>query len=228
MTDPRARPDDRPNVGSEPLEEEIQALQGEELPIDQDAVLDPEEIEGPREATLTEQEWGTAPTPDRELLAEADEDRFVSDVEDLLAGDTRIGMAPARPDTTSLDELTDSELREGETTDALVATEEGQTWVPPSDPPIVPSPDDPDGVEVPGAAEQDEAESGLNAEVREALRSDGSTSALADRLEIAIVGSTAIIRGQVDGIEDTDAILAVVGDVPGIEDVRDETEVAGL
>jgi len=49
MTDRRSLPDDRPNVGSEPLEAEIQALQGEELPVDQDAVVSLEEIEDEEE-----------------------------------------------------------------------------------------------------------------------------------------------------------------------------------
>ena len=182
MTDARSRPDDRPNVGSQPLEAEIQALQGEELPADQDAVLSTDEIEGEREVTLSEQEWGVPVDPD---------------------------------------------LRTGETDDPLVAIEEGQTWVPPTDPPIVPG-DDPEGVIVPGSDEADGGESDINARVRQALRADAATSALADRLEIAVVGSTAIIRGPVDGLEDTDAIVEVASGVDGIEDVRDETEVAGL
>jgi len=74
----------------------------------------------------------------------------------------------------------------------------------------------------------DRAESEINARVREALRADAETTALADRLEIAVIGSTAIIRGQVDGLEDADAIAAVASGVEGIADVRDETEVAGL
>ncbi len=182
MPDPRSLPDDRPNVGSQPLEAEIQALQGEEMPDDQDAVLSPDEIEGDRELTITEQEWGIPEDP---------------------------------------------EMRSGETSDPLIAIEEGETWVPPSDPPIVPS-DDPQGIDVPGSADGDDAESDINARVREALRADAATSALADRLEIAVVGSTAILRGQVDGLEDGDALIDVASRVEGIEDVRDETEVPGL
>ena len=121
----------------------------------------------------------------------------------------------------------DPGLRAGETDDPLVAIEEGLTYVPPSDPPIVPS-DDPEGVQVPGAEDLDEGESAINARIREALRADGATTELADRLEIAVIGSIAIIRGQVDGLEDGDAIVAVVSEVEGIDDVRDETEVDGL
>ena len=181
MTNPRSYPDDRPNVGHDPLEDEIAELQGEAPFADQDAVLESDEIEEPRVPTLSEQEWGIAASPD---------------------------------------------LRSGETDDPLVAIEEGQTYVPPSDPPIVPS-DDPEGIESP-AGEGHDAEGDMNARIREELRADAATTALADRLEIAVIGSTAILRGTVDGIEDTDALVEVASRVEGITDVRDETEVAGL
>ena len=190
--------------------EDVQELLGEELPIDQDAILEPDEIEQPRQPTLTERDTGAVSDQDRELLAEATEDGLLTDVDGLIDDPSEI--ATLRPDAVSLDELTDEELREGETTDPIEATEEGETWIPPTDPPVVPVIGDPDGVEVPGFAEIDEAEGSLNAEIREALRSDASTSSLADRLEIAVIGSTAVIRGVVDGIDE----------------VRDETEVAGL
>src|SRR5215212_11309414 len=181
MTDPRALPDDRPNIGSETFEDEIAELQGEAPFRDQDSVLDPDEIEAARPPTLSEQEWGVP----------------VSD-----------------------------DLRSGETDDPLVAIEEGQTWVPPSDPPIVVS-EDREGVDSPGGDALD-AESDINARIREELRADAATTALADRVEIAGVGSTAVLRGQVGGIEDTDALLEVVSRVEGIDEVRDETEVPGL
>jgi hypothetical protein len=207
--------------------EDVQALLGEELPIDQDAVLDPDEIETPRVPTLTERDTGAESDRDRGLLVEATEADEITDVDGLI-DDPSAEIAALRPDSTSLDELTDEELREGETTDPIEATEEGEVWLPPTNPPVVPVTGDSDGIEVPGFGELDEAEGSLNAEIREALRTDASTSALADRLEIAVVGSTAVIRGVVDGIEDTDAIVEVVSGVDGIDEVRDETEVRGL
>jgi hypothetical protein len=215
---------DRPDTDLPP--EDVQALLGEELPIDQDAVLEPDEIEQLRQPTLTERDTGAASDEDRELLIEATEDDLLTEVDGLIDDPSEI--AALRPDAASLDELTDEELREGETTDPIEATEEGEVWIPPTNPPVVPVTGDPDGIEVPGFAELDEAEGSLNAEIREALRSDASTSSLADRLEIAVIGSTAVIRGVVDGIEDSDAIVDVVSQVDGIDEVRDETEVAGL
>jgi hypothetical protein len=242
MTDPRSRPDDRPNIGTDPLEVDIAEVQGDALPSDQDAVLEDDQVEPPREATLSEQEWGTAPMPDRELLAEARVDDPLTDVDRLVDPDLGGGIATADADVTSLDALTDSELRSGETTDPLVAIEEGEVWIPPSDPPTAPS-DDPQGIEIaagPGVSAEDEpyddshrsgeldVEGSLNARIREALRADAATSELVERLRIAVVGSTAIIRGQVDGIDDGDAIVDVASRVAGITDVRDETEIPGL
>jgi hypothetical protein len=205
MTDPRSAPDDRPNIGSEPLEDELRAIEGEEPTDEQDATLDLDEVETPPEPTASDLDYGTGIGADPETR----EDR---------AGDG---------DVVSLDALVDSDLREGETDNPLVAIEEGMAYIAPSDPPLVPS-DDPEGVEVPGSSDTDGAESDINARIREALRADGATSVLADRVEIAVIGSTAIIRGQVDGLEDGDALVEVASQVDGIEEVLDQTEVAGL
>jgi hypothetical protein len=183
MTNQRTAPDDAPNSGGrDTAVEDIVELQGDELPIDQDAVVDADEIEEPRRPTLSEQEWGIVEPPSS---------------------------------------------RAGETTDPLVAIEEGQTYIPPTDPPIVPARDEPEGIETPRGDRVD-AEGDINARIRDELRSDAATTALADRLQIAVLRSTAIIRGQVDGIEDTDAIVEVASRVEGISEVRDETDVAGL
>lgn len=219
MTDPRNRPDDRPNVGGTTLEDDLVALQGDVDPIDQDAIFDASEIETAPEPTMLEQHSGAFSMPDREYVADQDP-----------------GVVA------SLDAITDSELREGETDDPIVAIEEGLTYVPPSDPPVIPS-DDPEGIAVAagfssGSADEpfdldhrssdqiDESE--LNALVRDAIRADAATAEYAERVRIAVVGSTVVIRGTVDDIDDGDAIAAVVEQVAGVREVRDETEVAAL
>jgi hypothetical protein len=213
MPSRRDLPDDRPNIGTTPFLEELRALEGEEMPADQDAVLDPDEIEGRRTPTLTELDQGD---PDRGPDLEEGLDGF--------GGLAREG------------------LREGETDDPEVAAQEGMPWVPPIDPPVVATPwsDDPVVAAGTGVSALDEAydeddpgvllseEGDINERIREALRADSATSRLADLLVIGVVGSTAIIRGMVDDIDDTDAIVAVVERVPGIEEVRDETEFPGL
>jgi osmotically-inducible protein OsmY len=115
-------------------------------------------------------------------------------------------------------------------------------WIPPIDPPTVPT-EDPQGVDVAagtgvsaseepydevhhGAGVPDDLE--MTARVREALRADSATSTLADQVEVVTRGATVVLRGTVAGIEDGDALVEVASRVTGVAEVRDETEVAGL
>jgi hypothetical protein len=142
-----------------------------------------------------------------------------------------------------LDDLTDEELREGETSDPTEATEEGLTWVPPVDPPIVPDLDDPQGAKVAagfGSSAEDDpydrshraelltAEDDTDARIREALLADAATSAYADSLVIGSRGGTIVVRGVVDDIDDTDNIVEVITRVTGVDEVIDELEVRGV
>jgi BON domain len=126
-------------------------------------------------------------------------------------------IGPASSDVTSLDGLALDDLREGETDDPDVAAEEGLPYVPPTAPPLAFDDDD----------DELAAESDLTAQIRDALRADAATSELADRLVIGTRGSTVVIRGVVDGIEDTDSIVEVVERVDGVRNVVDQTDVAG-
>jgi hypothetical protein len=197
-----------PDDDSLSLVEGVQALQGEELPADQDAVLEPHEFEARRRPTMTEIDHGAPPPGD---------------------GD--------RATTGALDGLALDELREGETDDPIAATEEGLTYVPPVDPPTIPS-EDPQGLDVAagtgisgsdepfdishhGEGVPDDLE--MTARIREALRADAATSAYADQLRVVTIGSRAIIQGVVDDVDDADTIVEVVDRVEGIREVTDET-----
>ncbi len=141
-----------------------------------------------------------------------------------------------------LESLTDTELREGETDDPNIAAEEGLTYVPPSDPPVYPG-TDAEGADVAagfGSTSLDEpfdadhhdellyAEDEMTARVRDALRADSSTSAIADQIEIDTEGGVVTLRGQVDDVEDTDNAAAVAELVEGVTEVRDRLRVRGL
>ena len=141
------------------------------------------------------------------------------------------------------DDLNAGDLREGETDDPTIAAEEGMTWVPPTDPPVVADPDDPQGIEVAagfGATADDEPydrshESGaLSAEddvverVREALRADAATTQYADALAIAARSGRVAVRGVVEDLDDTDNVIDVISRVTGVTDVIDELEVPGV
>lgn len=163
---------------------------------------------------------------------------------DLYQGDTDANQIRGEGSAESYDLLVERELRAGETTDVMDAVEEGLTYVPPIDPPIVPDQDDPESIQVASgfsvSADDDsdldgrdfdgaEAnEDDIRALVRRALRNDSLTSQLADRLHITVVNGTVIVRGEVDDLNDTDNIVAVISNLPEVEAVRDETTVPGL
>jgi len=143
----------------------------------------------------------------------------------------------------ALEGLADEELREGETFDAEVSTEEGLAWVPPIDPPVVADADDPDGFRIAAGFGTDATEDPFDADhqdellsvgdelderIRDALRADAATSRYADSLIIGRRGGVVIVRGVVDDIEDSDNVADVISEVPGVNDVVDETEVAAL
>jgi hypothetical protein len=197
MSEPRPETPTPPDPDDVADIEEIANLQGEAMSIDQDAVLEPDEIEQRREPTQTEFDRGElAPDPG------ADE----GDVE-------------------SLDGLALDDLREGETDDPDVATEEGLAYVAPSDPPFRVDAEDPEGIEVAGAMD-DSVELDLTARIRDALEADAATTDLADRLVIGTRGSTVVVRGIVDDIDDGDNIASVIEQVDGVDEVIDETELA--
>jgi hypothetical protein len=146
-------------------------------------------------------------------------------------------------DVEGLEGLADLELRSDETDDPYVAAEEGIPYVPPVDPPVVPDPDDPQGIRIAsgfGTSSLDEPfdedhpsetlapEDELSARVREALRADASTSRYAEELAIGTRGGIVGLRGVVEDIEDSENVLAVVSYVEGVADVVDELTIRVL
>ena len=166
---------------------------------------------------------------------ELDEGDEVTDTE-MYEGEADSGAEGA------LESLTELDMRAGETGNADVAAEEGLTWVPPIDPPVIPS-DNAEGLEVAagfgttgfdGPIDEDHRaedltdEDAVSARVREALRADAATSRYADELAIANASGVIAIGGVVDDIEDTDNVLEVAGRVSGVRDVIDEMDVRAL
>jgi hypothetical protein len=139
--------------------------------------------------------------------------------------------------------LTELDLRSDETADPSVAAEEGLTYVPPLDPPVVADSEDPQGVVMAagfGVSALDEPyddshraellsdESDLSARVREAILADAATSRYADTIIIGSRGGEVVLRGWVDDIEDSDAVAAVAERVTGVVEVIEELEVRAL
>ncbi len=164
---------------------------------------------------------------------------------DMYEGELEAGVhddLPGEPVAENLEMLTELELRAGETDNPDVAAEEGLTYIPPIDPPVVPS-DDPQDLRIAagfGTTALDEpydqdhgsnflaSEDEMSARVREALRADAATTRYADEVAIGTRGSTVALRGWVDDVEDTDNMVEVASRVTGVAEVIDELEVRSL
>ncbi len=150
---------------------------------------------------------------------------------------------PTEPEAENLEDLTALEMRAGETANPDIAAEEGLAWVPPIDPPVIPSEEDPQGLEVAAGFGVDSLAEPYDADhhseavtdtddmeerIHEALRADSATSGMAQRIQVALRGGTVILRGEVEDLVDTDEVVAVVERVTGVTEVIDEIEVAAL
>jgi hypothetical protein len=188
---------------------------GEQEAGEDDAVLEADEVEHGPTATLTD-------------VDEADPA-------------TLSGAVPLESEDTSLEFLNDVELREGETDDALEASEEGLTYVPPTDPPVIPGDEgDPEVASGFGATAFDEPfdadhhseivsrDDEMTDRVVEALRAEASTSALADMVAVETAGGIVRLRGRVPDLVDEDNLVATAERVAGVSEVIDEIEVEGI
>ena len=217
------RPQDRPsrdpstdaplNGPDVPPETKGYQMAGDRAPEDQGALIDADDLDNLGDLTSTA-------TYEGELEAGVDDD---------LPGDTE-----------NIEMLTELELRAGETDDPMEAVEEGYTYVPPIDPPVVPG--GYQNAEVAsglGVSSLDEpydddhhnsflpADDEVSARVREALRADSSTTQYADRVAIEARRGVVTLRGMVDDLVDSDNLLAVAEFVEGVEEVVDELQVRG-
>jgi len=163
---------------------------------------------------------------------------------DVYEGQLEAGTAddlPSDPDSENLEMLTELELRVDETEDPMEAVEEGMTYIPPIDPPIVPGGGD--NAEIAsglGLSALDEpydedhhddfitTDDEVRARVREALRADSSTSPYAGKIAITARDGVVTLRGLVDDLLDSDNLLAVAEYVEGVDEVVDELRVRGL
>jgi BON domain len=125
----------------------------------------------------------------------------------------------------------------GETDDFLVAREEGVPYVPPTDRVLSQSRQGESGPDQAATAPDDASElsrqapitddeQDLTARAAEALRMSDVTAG--DRLRVGSVGSTVYLRGEVESVDVADELASILGDVAGVEEVVDETQVRGL
>ena len=130
----------------------------------------------------------------------------------------------------------------GMTDDPLVATEEGVPYDPPTER-VIAQTGEPGGPDVasthPDAGEELDRvdtvqqpnaspprDDELTADVLEALRA--SDVPAGDRIRILAEGSRVLVRGEVESLEVLDEILGLIDDVPGVDEVIDDVDVAGV
>ncbi len=203
---PKQNRDPALNGPDTPLKVKQAELEGNASSDDKVAYIEQSQVEHARELTRTEIYEG-------ELEAGSGAD---------LPGD------PQQPEL-----LTDLELRAGETDDVQQAIEEGQTYVPPIDPPITwGASGDLQNARIAagtGMSAQDElfadVEDDLPARVRSALRADSRTSTYADQITIDNQDGTIILRGDVADLIDEDNLLAVTMYIAGVQEVVDQLTV---
>ena len=112
----------------------------------------------------------------------------------------------------------------GLTDDYLVAREEGLSYDPPDQ--RAPGESEPgdDRLAAEGTARPTDDE--LLARVLDVLRS--SDMPAGERLRISVAGRRVRIRGEVESVDVLEELLGMIGDVPGVDDVIDEVEIAGV
>jgi hypothetical protein len=198
----------------------------------------------PEDEALERELEGRQPADAQEAFRSVDQvdDLGTLSTSDIYEGEIEAGVDDDLPsDQESLELLTELELRGDETDDAFEAVEEGETYIPPIDPPTVPSADgDYQNAEIAAgfghsAREstygEDDPASALPADddfsqrVRDALRADSATTAYASRVRILTRGRTVILRGLVDDLDDSDNLVEVASAVNGVEEVIDELDV---
>jgi hypothetical protein len=121
----------------------------------------------------------------------------------------------------------------GMTDDYLVAREEGVPYMAPTEgaPTEADEPDDALELELDDSIQVHDTDSPRDGELRalviEALRA--SDVPAGDRLRVGVSGgSMVVVQGEVESVDVLNEILGIVGDVPGVTDVLDEVQVAGI
>jgi hypothetical protein len=199
----------QPTLGADLPPEDVQSLLGEEMPVDQDAVLELDELEQLPETTDTERYLGD---PDRLTGVDVDSINELAGVRGGETDDPTVASDEGFAYVPPMDPV----IRPSDDEQGIdVAAGPGESAL------DEPYDDDHRAGELP-------VEDELTARVREALEADASTSELSDGIVIATIGDIVVLRGIVDTIDDGDSLVEVASRVRGVREVRDETEVAGL
>jgi hypothetical protein len=140
---------------------------------------------------------------------------------------------------TEADELVDTAHTDGSTDNPALAQEQGLVYLPPSDPPVLPS-DDPQGAEIaagfassmeetePGAVDLPDRISGNDLDLEQKIRTvlhDNSETANMAGLQLAVRNGVVFLAGRVESRSDIAIVDEMLRDMQDIVDVRNHLEV---
>ncbi len=141
----------------------------------------------------------------------------------------------------AVDELIDTQHGEGRTHNPQQASEQGLTYTPPTDPPVVPSEDDLQGAEIaagfapsmedtdPDAEvlppREDNNDLDVRADIYQALRNNSETAHLTD-IKIQVDQGVVSLLGTVSSQDDIPLVYVIVSELDGVVEVRNHLTVA--
>ena len=174
-----------------------------------------------RSSPMMEEEPGAGHPPDDLLVSlDAEENEAEADQGDL--------------------NLYDTQHSDGHTYNVSLALDQGLTYTPPSDPPVLPSPDSPEGIEIaagfalsmedsdpdveilPDSVDNNNLD--LEEDVYEWIRMNSETQNLTD-IEVRVADGVIALYGTVPSDEDLDLLLEVMEDMPGVVQVLNYLDV---
>ena len=183
----------------------------------------PVEAEEPRPAEQSEpglEAEGSRPVEERLLDIEPDDVEFEEDLTTERAFDTQ--------------------RSEGHTYDPWKAEDQGLTYTPPSDPPVVPSEDDPQGAEIAAGFAPSMEDSDPDVErlprhvdnndldllddVYEALQTNSETAHL-DNVKVQVNNKVVYLLGTVETQDDVGRVHDIVNSLNGIRSIRNNLQV---
>jgi hypothetical protein len=138
------------------------------------------------------------------------------------------------------EEFFDTQHGEGHTYNPQQAQDQGLTYTPPTDSPVIPSEDDPQGVEIAAGFAPSMEESGPHAEnlplgvhgsdldlqedVYQTLRYHSETAHL-DNIKVRVCNGVVILGGTVFSEDDIARVYDIVSDLEGVVEVRSHLRV---
>jgi len=182
------------------------------LPLDDEAADD--ESEGWTRPLIDDQDDHKGIPPDLLISLNAGEDEAEKDLADLDWYDTQHG--------------------EGHTYNVSVAMDQGLVYTPPTDPPVLPDPDDPQGVQVAAGfglsmedsdpdveiipETVDDNDLDLEEDVNAMIRFNSETQHLT-QVHVRVTNGVVVLFGTVPGDEDIDILVDMIEGIEGVERV---------